>query len=135
MTIEEEVRNKLNEEIAEFAMPKPCLGQSVKWYGDGTKNNKGEIAFVREVGKRNLVLGLSSGIRVDRVRHVDDPKLSLSADQRATGAWDFTDEAKQYEANLKRLDGMEATVKAMQDRIATLEEFLNEPAKKKADKS
>jgi hypothetical protein len=32
---------------------------------------------------------------VDAVRHVDDPKLTLNADQRENGAWDFTDEDKQ----------------------------------------
>ena len=123
-TLEEEVRDKRNVEIAEFVMPKPCRGQAVTFYSSGTKDSVGETAFVRDVGRRNLVLHLSSGNCVDTVRHIDDPKLSLSVEQRASGAWDFTDKDKSDIARDKKLAALEA-------RLATLEELLNEPAKVK----
>ncbi len=116
-------KDKRNKEIAEFVMPRPNLGQAVTWFPSGTRTN-GEMAYVLTIGRRNLVVQRASGIAMDSVRHVDDPKLSLSVEQRASGAWDFTERDKQ-------LDKLQATVELLQARVVTLEEFINEPAKKK----
>jgi hypothetical protein len=126
--IEEEIRQKHNEQIAEFVMPKPCRGQAVTWYASGTRSGVGEMAFVLEVGRRNIIVNLASGVNMETVRHIDDPKLQLSAEQRESGAWDFTEDSKIQLANVKRIDTLEA-------KVAALEELFREPSKKKADKS
>jgi hypothetical protein len=126
-TIEDEVRKIKQDEIEAFTMPKPCLGQSVTWFHSGTRTGLGEIAWVLKAGHRNIVLQRASGLAVETVRHVADPKLQLSVEQRESGAWDFTDQDKKSLANEKLLA-------ELVERVKTLEEFINEPVKKKADK-
>lgn len=126
--VEEEVRQKHDQLIAEFVMPKPCRGQAVTWYSSGTRSGTGEMAWVLDIGRRNIIVNLASGVNMETVRHIDDPKLQLSADQRESGAWDFTEDSKVQLANVKRIDALEA-------KVALLEEFLNEkPAPKQTAK-
>jgi hypothetical protein len=116
-TLEQEVSEKRNEEVAAFVMTKPCRGQCVTWYSAGTRDCTGEMAFILEIGKRNVVLQRASGLAMESVRHIDDPKLKLSVDQRESGAWDFTDRDKQ-------LDKLQATVNDLHSRFTTLETRL-----------
>ena len=122
-TLEEEIRDKTRQEIQDFVMPRPCPGQTVTWFPSGARDGKGENANVLNSGKRNIIIMRASGLAMESVRHVDDPKLKLSAEQRASGAWDFTERDKQ-------LDTIQAKFATLEARIATLEEFINEPAKK-----
>ena len=123
-TIEQEVRALTDAEIANFTMTKPNVGQSVMWYPSGNKSRNGEMAFVLEAKHRTILIQRASGVCMETVRHVDDPKLKLSEDHRESGAWDFTDDDKQKVEHAKRLTKLE-------ERMAMLEELLNEPAKKK----
>lgn len=127
LTIEEEVAEIKRAEIAAFEMPKPCLGQCVAWFPDANKSVAGEIAFVLRVSKRNIEIRRSSGTCETAVRHIDDPKLQLSVDQRASGGWDFTEHDKKQAADTALLADLAA-------RVTVLEQFLNEPAKPKKDK-
>jgi hypothetical protein len=70
-----------------------------------------------QCGSRTSTISLVTGRRVDAVRHVSDPKLSLNADQREQGAWDFTDE--HYENKMFQVQ-MERRVKALEKQIAAL---------------
>lgn len=110
--------------IDTFSMPRPAIGQTVLWYPHGTPSEKPEVAIVKKLGHRNVVIGLAIGLNREAVRHVDDPKLSLSMSQRENGAWDFTDRDKQYTAILSRMEKLEA-------KCADLESLLVEPSKKK----
>jgi hypothetical protein len=122
--LEDEVRQQQNELVKAFTMPKACRGQAVTWYPSGAKSSAAETAFVLEVGKRNVVLQRASGLAIASVRHIDDPKLQLSAEQRESGAWDFTDEAKQM-LELQKI------VKETAEKVRLLEEMFNEPKEKK----
>lgn len=123
-TIEQEVEQRVREEVQAFEMPRPSMGQTVAWYPSGIKGGACEVAHVLKVSKRNLLLQRISGTCVETVRHVDDPKLKLSAEQRESGAWDFTDYDKQQAADRSRVAEIEARVK-------TLEELLDSPKKSK----
>jgi hypothetical protein len=122
-TVEEDIRQQNRDAIEAFVMPKPEIGQGVTWYSSGTRSGPGEMAFVLEVGRRNIVLQRASGTAEASVRHVDDPKLQLNEEQRATGAWDFTKRDKQ-------LDRLLVEMTDLKERVKTLEDLLNEPAKK-----
>ena len=126
-TIEEEVRQIKQAEIAAFTMPKPCLGECVTWYPDANKQLPGEIAFVLRVGHRNIVLQVASGTVRETVYHIDDPKLQISADIRESGAWGFTESHKKALANEKRLEDALA-------RLAALEELVGGGTPKKAER-
>lgn len=110
--------------VAAYEMPRPVLGQGVTWYSMGTRSGAGEMAFVIHVGKRNIVLSRASGLAVESVRHIDDPKLQMNSEQRANGAWDFTDRDKQ-------IDRLLADATALAERVKTLEELLDSPKKGK----
>lgn len=92
------------EAIRNYKMPAPYVGAAVVWYATGApQRNAAQLAFVRHVGTRNIGLQLPTGTRVDAVRHVSDPKLQLSADQRENGAWDFTEQDVVMERRLRLL--------------------------------
>jgi hypothetical protein len=98
LVTEEQLRMKAQEQIDSFKMPVPPRGQSILWYPSGLKSSKAEIGFVLRVGARNIVINLASGLARESVRHVDDPKLQTSVEQREGGAWDFTDDWKEIQA-------------------------------------
>lgn len=116
--------------IHAFQMPKPCMGQPVTWWPAGTRDLPGETAFVIRVGRRNIILRTASGVCMETVRHIDDPKLKLNSDQRESGAWDFTEHDKSQLEHGKRIPALEAQVADLLARIAALEELIAEPAKK-----
>ena len=81
--------------IANFSMPQARIGLPVIWYKTGRRNRQSsEVAYILQCGARTVTVHCSGGRRMDAVRHIDDPKLDLSADQREQGAWDFSDDYK-----------------------------------------
>ena len=78
---------------------------------------------VLEAGHRNIVVQRISGVCMETVYHVNDPKVAVSKDIRDQGAWDFTEEYYQRAKDVDRMAALEA-------RIAKLEAFLDEPKKK-----
>lgn len=86
-------------ELSSYKMPAVKAGMIVRWFPSGTRTARNpDIAQVKKVSERSVVLVLSYGQQIDTVRHVDDPKLTLNADQRETGAWDYTEEHYQRAA-------------------------------------
>lgn len=107
---------QLRREIQEYVMPRAATGSPVLWYRTGRKNCEPMVAYMLHCGGRTVQLFLTSGRRQDAVRHIDDPKLSLSVDQRESGAWDFTQETKDYAEFRKSLeDRLERIEKQIQD--------------------
>lgn len=83
--------------IETFEMPRCTVGLPILWYRNGVKDRTSvEMAYMLTCGSRTAVIHSSSGRRVDAVRHIDDPKLKLNSDQREQGAWDFTDDYKEF---------------------------------------
>lgn len=81
------------EAIQNFVMPEVKQGMPVRWYPHGEIDGRTpEIGFVVKVGGRSIVLRTASGMQRDTVRHIDDPKLKLSVQQRENGAWDYTED-------------------------------------------
>jgi hypothetical protein len=115
--VEQDIRQKLQEQIDAFTMPKPHIGQTVVWYPSAERSGRSEVAFVVKASHRNVVLRMASGLPRETVCHVDDPKLKTSADIRESGAWDFTDEGKTIAA-------IKADVAALQAKVKTLEELM-----------
>jgi hypothetical protein len=115
--VEQDIRQKLQEQIDAFTMPKPHIGQTVVWYPSAERSGRSEVAFVVKASHRNVVLRMASGLPRETVCHVDDPKLKTSADIRESGAWDFTDEGKTIAA-------LKADVAALQAKVKTLEELM-----------
>lgn len=116
-TLEEEIRQLKQDEIAAYKMPRPSIGQSVLWYPSGTKETTAETTFVLEAKARTIVIQRASGVCEASVRHLDDPKLQLSIEQRAAGAWDFTDYDKRNVAQSKTLETLEARVAALEKKL------------------
>lgn len=82
-----------SEDIVNFRPPEATVGTQVVWYMHGRKRKVDSlIGYIIHSGSRTATIYLCNGRRVDAVRHVSDPKLSLSPEQREQGAWDFTDE-------------------------------------------
>lgn len=86
------------EKINSFRMPKAPPGIQVLWYRNGIRDKtRVEVAYMLNAGERTASIhAMMTGRRIDAVRHVDDPKLLLSNDQRENGAWDFTDDYKSF---------------------------------------
>jgi len=81
----------------EFTPPSISAGMQVIWYRHGVRRESDSIVgFMLHKGRRTSQIFLINGRRVDAVRHIDDPKLQLNADQREAGAWDFTEGHKDY---------------------------------------
>jgi hypothetical protein len=103
--------------IVNFEAPKIPLGSPVLWYRTGTVDSKhAQLGFVIHAGHRTLTVRLSSGQRVDAVRHCTDPKLELSAEQREQGCWDYTPHYLEMERRWndveERLDALERQITA-----------------------
>lgn len=81
------IREVTHQEVQEFVMPVPQVGQAVLWYRRGLKNDRGaEIKFVERINGKSV--SVNGGFR--NVLHVDDPRLMLNEHQREDGAWEFT---------------------------------------------
>lgn len=99
--------------VEQYKMPRPCEGMAVLFFKYGTKDQPRppEIAFVIKPGGRAITLRAASGVYLDGVRHVNDPKLAISSDLRAEGAWDFTDEHYRMERLEKEVAELKTLLK------------------------
>jgi hypothetical protein len=98
-----------------YVPPRANQGMQILWYKRGILDRTAvEVAYMLQLGARTAVIVTASGRRLDAVRHIEDPKLMLSADQRENGAWDFTEDFK--EAIVFR--------KAVNDRFCAIEKAL-----------
>lgn len=103
----------------DFDMPVPHVGATIRWYPSGLVDARPPgIGQVLRVFHRSLSIQLPSGVRMDAVRHINDPKLQLNVDQRECGAWDFVAEVyeraaweKKIEDRLKALEGEDSEEK------------------------
>lgn len=113
------------EQIRAFVMPKILPGDTVLWYCHGLRGaGKPEVVDVLKVSERSICIKTKYSQQVRQpVRHIDDPKLRLSAEQREHGAWDYTE---RHKINA-----------ALEERVAKLEQLINEPSQptKGKDKS
>jgi hypothetical protein len=105
--------------VETYAMPRPKKGVQLLWYPHANPTEDPEIAFALKVGHRAVLLQTASGVAVDTVRHLSDPKLHLNDDQRANGAWDFPEDS-----------GLSARVAALESQVASILELLDKPVKK-----
>lgn len=111
------------QEIEDYVMPTIHVGSPVLWYPTGLKNSRPPIVvFVNRAFHRTVNISKIRGGGETAVRHVSDPKLQLNSEQRQSGAWDFTEERLQYEA--ERRDIL--------DRLVTLESKVPKDSAKKA---
>ena len=97
----------------EFDMPVPVLGTTVRWYQSGLAESRPPgVGTVIRVFHRSLSILLPSGVRMDAVRHINDPKLQLNADQRECGSWDFTEDVYQRAAWEKKIEERLSAIEA-----------------------
>lgn len=97
-------------------MPTVTTGHVVRWWASGVKDlGEAKVGNVLKSSHRNCDILLIGGIRMDAVRHCDDPKLDMNKHQRESGAWDFTEEyyesCRKYDDIISRLDALEETLK------------------------
>ena len=130
-TLEEELHQRQQNEIAQFVMPRPCVGQSVTYYPHANPASH-ELAFVLKVEHRCVWVQRASGIAVQTVRHMADPKLQLNEHQRLSGAWDFTERDRQLDA----LADYETRMRELTQRVTAVENKLARHAERfdKAEK-
>ncbi|MBM4401615.1 MAG: hypothetical protein FJ045_06660, partial [Crenarchaeota archaeon] len=110
--------DKDQERIQNFEMPRATIGMPVLWYPTGRREAKtSRVAYMIHCGGRTATLQVSNG-RVDAVRHVDDPKLDLSQDQREQGAWDFTYDWKELQEFKQQVNARIAELEKEVERLA-----------------
>ena len=106
------------EAIQNFVMPTIKQGMPVRWYPHGEIDGRTpEIGFAVKVGGRSIVLRTASGIQRDTVRHIDDPKLKLSVQQRENGAWDYTED---HLAQQELLTELQTQIDSLKKTVAQL---------------
>ena len=115
----------------EFIMPRPKVGQDVRWFtnGDERKPARGYVEAVFERKIRLRVHGGGLG-PVKTCWHITDPEVKAKPDAVQThdgGAWDFTEEfyedAKWRAEMETRISTLEANVEyAMEKLVAKMAE-------------
>ena len=115
------------ERLEAFKMPRPMLGQQVLWRKHASPTEDPEIGFVLKAGARSIRLQTASGMIVDTVRHMSDPKLQLNEHQRENGAWEFPESAGLGE----RVAKLESTLDQLAAQVKSFRELLETPADKK----
>lgn len=92
------------EQLENFVMPRVKMGSIVEWYATGKRGSVPQIGFVVRALPRSIhILTATAGVK-EAVRHIDDPKLKLNPEQRETGGWDYTEDAKAQQQMLADLD-------------------------------
>lgn len=111
----------MTEEEITWKMPKVDIGFPVKVFPNGRDDGKPHLAFVARVNDRSIDIKSPLGTSRGGVRFINDPCMVANEGlQREYGAWDFTDETKSMMDSRDR-------IKAMEDRIATLEAVMESP--------
>lgn len=100
-------------ETPTWEMPKVRLGQTVLYYRHGVRDGKiPHVGYVLKINRTTLTIRTVDAGIYSAVRHLDDPRLVESPEQRADlGAWDYTDEHR----------AQEAWVESVNQRLATIE--------------
>lgn len=118
------------EALEAYRMPKPSRGQSVLWFPHANPQEVPEVAYVRQVGTRGLIITVS-GVQYEAVRHVTDPKLKLNEHQRAGGAWDFPETDRDAAQIKTDIGTLKQRVEQLEAKLKTLEDLVCEPKKGK----
>jgi hypothetical protein len=102
---EKPIDPELMKAINSFTMPTASPGMQVLYYRNGVQDRtRVEIAYMLHANARTAtIFALMSNRRMDAVRHVSDPKLKLSPDQRENGAWEYTEEYRERIAQRSEL--------------------------------
>jgi hypothetical protein len=113
-----------------FDMPQATAGLPILWYPLGQHDRTNcMVAYMIHCGHRTAVILTSTGQRRDAVRHLSDPKLKLSDDQRENGAWDFTEEYKRVKEMEKTfLDRMDLIEQRIGILFAKLQDQEDKPS-------
>lgn len=78
-------------EIAAFVMPPIAVGDKVRWYQFGVRDeSRVASATVCRVLARSIDLQVDGAMYRNAVKHADDPRLKISSEQRDSGCWDYT---------------------------------------------
>jgi hypothetical protein len=127
----------LEQEIMDYKMPVVRLGAPVQWFANGNAVRDSVLGWVTKVGHRGVRIHLCTGVWFDTVRHISDPKLRLSQDQRENGAWDFTEEYQNAEVirglqelvkktDARQVDAMDKLIEEQGLKIKALETKVQE---------
>lgn len=102
-----------------YVAPETEHGQIVAYYPHAIANRLPQLAAVIGQGMRgakNLRI-LGNRQVVEAVPHIGDPKLRQSAERRANGAWDYTDDHK---AHLKEMAEIHESIAAVNAKVDSL---------------
>lgn len=114
---------QVEQEVREFEMPPATQGMVIRFYQPGTLDpGTTTIGFVQGVARsgRSINVAVPGRGVYEQVRHLSDPKLKASPEQRENGAWDYTPhhrEAMEYrEALNQRLERIEDALRSADER-------------------
>jgi glycine cleavage system H lipoate-binding protein len=114
--------DQIEQQSLEFVMPQVLQGAVVQYFDASLAESRRVSGFVVKISKTRRTVDVyvpSRGNIVEQVRHIADPKLKLSNEQRENGAWDFSADAQDTRQQLAKLE----------QRINDLETKLNRPKK------
>lgn len=98
------------DELSDFQMPLPHVGQTVLWYPLGRVDPRHvRAAIVTAVRNGSVSVWQVGAYARDGVKHVSDPRLRMNQEQRADGAWDFTPADIRMSRFLDQLERMESS--------------------------
>lgn len=101
------------EELSEFQMPMPHVGQTVLWYPLGRVDQRHvRAAIVTAVRNGSVSVWQVGAYARDGVKHITDPRLRMNSEQRADGAWDFTPADIRLSRFLDHLERLETSQQA-----------------------
>lgn len=111
----QEEKRVTDQELNSFVMPRPDVGDVVRWYRFGVANeSQASAATVTRILDSSIDVSVILGGAKFAVRHINDPRLKMSSDMRAEGAWDFT--AKFYK-DLARDSEFDQRLRELEDRL------------------
>lgn len=101
---------RVRDELAKYRQPDIRVGRQVRWspVADFTYGNT-VLGWVDKVENNMVNLSLMgagySGISMQEVPHISDPRLGLNSDWKANGAWDYAEEENDQQVTIDRLNG------------------------------
>lgn len=111
----EEKRAVTDQELNSFVMPRPSVGDVVRWYRFGVANeSQASAATVTRILDSSIDVSVILGGAKFAVRHINDPRLRMSSDMRAEGAWDYTDA---FYKQLARDSEFDQRLRELEDRL------------------
>lgn len=119
---------RVRDELAKYKMPDIRVGRQVRWspVADFSYGNT-VLGWVDKVENNMVNLSLMgagySGISMQEVPHISDPRLGLNSDWKANGAWDYAEDEADPQVSIDRLSGEN---KRLTERVKGLELTLKE---------